>query len=331
MRSRGFTLLEMSIALGIVATLSLLGAVIYVNFVTSAETADPLATISVLREQIGVLGRTNQNAALACDDTMVSSGGLDNPYVALSVVPMELDAADLTKGYGAGIAVRASVDIQGRVGVQVARTLHDELVRANAAVSDAVLTESIVAFVVWVSEPGQRICNPPVQPPSTQLASLPPVIPIQPMLSPALMQAVDSATRQTVVELQGAVQALSSTIAKATTTEELVKAQQDLIARSQALPADQLTGSILNPEKKQFVVDCADVGIDLSMAPGELCEDHFTGDCSVAFGPQHYGECVVARICRKSTGVCAGIPQELVALLQQSAQRIKAIQDANAH
>jgi prepilin-type N-terminal cleavage/methylation domain-containing protein len=325
----GFTIMEMLIAVGILGIVATVSVGVYVGYLRTAETVDPLETISVLKQQVAILNGADQGL-IACDDSMVNPGGLDNPYMTLSIVPAELDAVDLTKGYGVAVAVHASVDIHGSVGVQVARSLHDELVGADAIVSDAVLKDSVVAFVVLVSNPGQSICVPPMQPPAKQLVSLPTVIPLQPVLSPALTQAADSATQRAVADLQGSVQTLSSTIAQATTPEELVKAQQDLIAKAQALPDDQLTGSVVNPEKKQFVVDCADVGIDLSMQPGERCEDHLTTDCSVTFGPQHYGECIVAKICRKSTGVCAGIPQELEALLQQSAQRIKAMQDANA-
>ncbi len=52
---RGFSLIELMIALGIAALLASLGGNVYFGYLRSAQTADALATISLMRERLTVL------------------------------------------------------------------------------------------------------------------------------------------------------------------------------------------------------------------------------------------------------------------------------------
>ncbi|MDA0977044.1 MAG: prepilin-type N-terminal cleavage/methylation domain-containing protein, partial [Proteobacteria bacterium] len=141
----GFTILEMMISLGIVAILSTVVAVSYVNYTENAETADVLTRMSVIREQIEARHIMNQNALATCDDSMFSGIDLDDPYLDLSITSIPLDESDLSKGYGAGVIVSAQADAQGAQGVKMAKVLHDSLIGQNANISGAILTDSVVS------------------------------------------------------------------------------------------------------------------------------------------------------------------------------------------
>ncbi|MCB1647110.1 MAG: prepilin-type N-terminal cleavage/methylation domain-containing protein, partial [Pseudomonadales bacterium] len=163
----GFTIMEMLIAVGILAIVATVSVGVYVGYLRSAESVDSLATISVLKQRVAVLTGANQGL-ITCDDSMVKPGDLDNPYLDMNISPVAIDAADPSKGYTTGAAITARVDQHGTEGVLVAKTLLEELQGQNAAVKDITVSDTVTSFVVLLSEPGKPICKP-----TTQVASSP--------------------------------------------------------------------------------------------------------------------------------------------------------------
>ncbi|XOV86922.1 MAG: type II secretion system protein [Pseudomonadota bacterium] len=163
----GFTIMEMLIAVGILAIVATVSVGVYVGYLRSAESVDSLATVSVLKQQVAVLAGANQGL-ITCDDSMVKPGDLDNPYLDVSISPVAIDDADPSKGYAAGAAITARVDRHGAEGVLVAKTLLEELKGQNGAVQDITDSDTVTSFVVLLSEPGKPICNAAAQVASSQ-------------------------------------------------------------------------------------------------------------------------------------------------------------------
>ena len=154
----GFTILEMLIGIGIVAILATVSVGVYMNYQESAETLDALGTIRVLREEFTTRSET-ADGLVACDDRLVEPGGLDDPYMKLSVQPVMLDPADAAAGYGAGLVVSAEVDRDGPRGIAAANRLMEQVKTQGASVSDEVVTSSAVGFTVLLTSPGRAFCD----------------------------------------------------------------------------------------------------------------------------------------------------------------------------
>lgn len=160
--SRGFSVVELVIALGIVALIVSISMVLYSNYQRSASTVDALGTLRVLEEQFSLLTSENSTALTACDNSLVGAGELDNPYMSITISPIALDETDLTKGYGAGVVINSVVDQFGPTGIAATRLLHEELVGQNRRVSAATLSDSVVGYSLLLTPSDRDICSAPV-------------------------------------------------------------------------------------------------------------------------------------------------------------------------
>jgi len=154
----GFSVMEILVALAIVAILAAMGTAAYVNSTSSAETVDAIATISVLEEQLQLKAEL-EGPANACDNQLVSAGGLENVFMDMNIVPFPLDANDLSKGYGAGLSVSSASDKHGPQGVKATRLLWEEVSNQNKVTSKPLLSESIVSFAVLLTHKNQPFCS----------------------------------------------------------------------------------------------------------------------------------------------------------------------------
>ncbi|MDA0977043.1 MAG: prepilin-type N-terminal cleavage/methylation domain-containing protein [Proteobacteria bacterium] len=298
-RHAGFTLLELMIALGIVAIVSTIGVVYYVNYTTSAGTADVLMKISVIREQIEARHKMNQNVLAVCDDSMFSAGDLDDPYMDIAIAPIPLDENDLSKGYGAGIVVLAQSDREGPEGVRVAQALHDSLAARNARLSGQSLTSSVVSFSVLLSNPDEVVCEP-VSP--SQLATT-----VSGPSSGGAGAATTAAVQQPASSTTG-VQAITppatfSAVDAAAASDIVNAGMYDPVfasAVANALAAARLSGDPVSlpgsPEAAATLAKC-------NISVPTPCKDNYTGDCAVDFPgmcTDPVRACAAARICPQS-------------------------------
>jgi prepilin-type N-terminal cleavage/methylation domain-containing protein len=127
---------------------------------------------------------------------------------------------------------------------------------------------------------------------------------------------------QVVQQVQQAETALTQGLAQASTPQE---ALAKTLAAAQSLPPAVLTQSVLgNSEtarKMQATCRLPDTSSGPCgdfLTPGSTC----TGMFPTAFGPGAQPDCVVARICPKTLGICQGVTPEMRRMLDESMQRI---------
>jgi hypothetical protein len=176
----------MIIALGITAALGSIAVIAYLGYQQSAETADGLATISILEERFAVKQILDGKSLMFCDNSLVNSGDLDNDYMKMSITALLIDESDASKGFGGGVVVSATVDKVGETGISATKALHDELVGQGANVRGAVFTDSAVSFSVLLTPSNKPYCNvndvasltPATVKDTSASAILPPPIPI---------------------------------------------------------------------------------------------------------------------------------------------------------
>lgn len=159
--STGFSIIEMLIAVGLVAILATVATVAYVGYQRSSETVDSLATVSIMRERLAVSRALAGEQLLTCDNSLTEPGDLDDLYMDLTISAVPLDEADPTQGYGGGVAIVARADTHGANGVAAAQQLHEQLSGQGADIRGAILTDSAVSFTVLVTDSDQPHCLPP--------------------------------------------------------------------------------------------------------------------------------------------------------------------------
>ncbi len=167
-RAKGFSMIELMVALGILAITATIAISVYVNSLQSAETVDALETYTVLREQIGAKKAQAQGSLLSCDGSLFEASALENDYMNLAITPVAIDPSDPSMGYSATLVISADVGSSDGNAVAAARLLHEELTGQGATIYDPVLTDSVVSFGVLISNPGEAVCSPSGQ---TQVAA----------------------------------------------------------------------------------------------------------------------------------------------------------------
>lgn len=151
---RGFSFLEILVALGIVALLAQVAITAYGRYVARARAADLELVFDQMKTRTGVATRgsgvTDSCASLVqqIQTTLVSSeyAALD---IAFEAVP---------NGYTPMLRFCATHDAQGSRGVDVSREAHHLLSRVTTMGKGAVLGESAVSFAVPLAE-GNAVCK----------------------------------------------------------------------------------------------------------------------------------------------------------------------------
>ncbi len=292
-RSTGFTVIELVTALGIVAIVAALGTSIYIGNIRTAESLDALETITALKERVAIAHSTASENLLVCDDSMVKPGDLDNPYLALGILPIALDENDLSKGYGAAAVISADLGSHGSEGVAVAKTLYEELTGQNADARNPVISDTVTSFTVVLSDPGRPVCKPDATAPRVASNG------VQALSPPAAFSPDE--TRQ------------ANELVQAGVNDPVFAA-----AMANALAKARLSGGQLSvPGSPEAAATLATCNITIP-AP---CKDNYSGDCGADFPgmcTDPVRACAAARICPQSCGYCKGVTPEMQSFLDQA-------------
>jgi prepilin-type N-terminal cleavage/methylation domain-containing protein len=293
-RNSGFTLLEAITALGIVAIVASIGVGSYVAYLRSAETVDVISTIAVMREQIGITASGQET--VTCDNTMVSAGGLENPYIDLAMTPVAVDPANVALGAVPGLTITAKVDTHGPEGIATAGLLLEELQGQGVRIIEPVRKDSFVFFSVVLNE--TPICDVASLTSTTQ-APIASVTGVQALSPPASLSVAEAQAASTIVNVGMNDPVFAGAIAAA-----LAKAQ--LSGDAVSLPG--------SPEAAATLAKC-------SIPTPTPCQDNYTGDCQVDFPgmcTDPVRACAAARICPQTCGYCQGVSPEMQAFLDKA-------------
>ncbi len=147
--SKGFTILELMISLGIIAIIAAIATGLYFNYITESESATVLSEISDAEKKVQIAIETDTDGLIHCDDTLLDFSQLASKgYLEVTVSPLPLDTSDPTAGNAPALIIEARVDKHGGEGINLARTLHEELSNTTNRVEDATVTDTIVTFAV---------------------------------------------------------------------------------------------------------------------------------------------------------------------------------------
>lgn len=157
-RSRGFTLMEIIIAVAIVALLAAIALPGYQLYMSRARATEVVAKFDALRSGLGA--DVAQGGSGLCQALVQRAGSsnLSDPHVVMSVQLEQL-------GSGAALAYRPVLSIcareskQGRLGVGIARGVHDDLVHTGVVEPGAVLTDSTVSFALALTDRAKASCQ----------------------------------------------------------------------------------------------------------------------------------------------------------------------------
>ncbi len=161
-RCRGYTLVEIMVALAIIAVLGAVSVIAYGEYTAKAKAVDIVTQYEALRTRAATV--LSNRTVEKCDDVQMMLNGrhpVGSSHAALGYDFVKI--AD--KAYRPVLAVCGKADA-GRDAVRVARAAHDSLARqASAMEKDAVLTDSVVSFALRLTEGDQAVCRTPVSNP----------------------------------------------------------------------------------------------------------------------------------------------------------------------
>ncbi len=150
--NRGFSILELIVTLGIVGILASIATALYFNYITVTQSSTVLSEISAIEEKLQVAIETDSDGLIQCDDTLINVSELaSDDYLEFSVSSLPLDPADPAAGNAPSLVISSRVDKHGGEGIELARTLHEELSNATNRVENATVTDSVVTFAVRLS------------------------------------------------------------------------------------------------------------------------------------------------------------------------------------
>lgn len=147
---KGYTATELLVTLVVIAVIITVAVPVYRNYLDSSKAADTLETIAVLEEQLTILASTEEGKLHVCDD-LLAHGGLDNLYVTQGIVPLP--------GGEAGLQISAKIDTHGGDGIQVAKSLLEELNGLQKPVDVSVNGQTIVSYTVRLTPEGRAFCD----------------------------------------------------------------------------------------------------------------------------------------------------------------------------
>ncbi len=182
-REQGFTLIELVVAMAIIAVLAGIAIVVYPKYVERARASDIVVKYDAARTRAGVALSQEPTAACAEIARRLGDDKLQDDYAELAY-----GFEALQGGYRPVLIVCARADRQGVLGVKVARAAHDILLKNGQVEKGAVLTDTLASFAVALTEPGKALCKIPLANPATACgdpASTPSTGPAQPQAGTA--------------------------------------------------------------------------------------------------------------------------------------------------
>ena len=160
-QSRGYSLIELLTAAGILAVLLLITFALYRNYMTESRTTDALNAMKAVELEIRAPARMT-GGLHHCDNSLVSAQNLKSDYLTLGIshAPNDMSNPNSALGYAAVLMVSADVATNGGDGVAVAKLFHEEMKtqRSGDVIGD-VVTDSAVAFALRLSPPGEPYCD----------------------------------------------------------------------------------------------------------------------------------------------------------------------------
>lgn len=157
----GFTLVEILVAMAILAIVATLAVPIYQNYITGAETIDAINALEATELEVRAPAVPREGPVI-CDNTLVNAANLSSNYLDLSIGSTANNLVDYSKGFAATLNVNAALNKEGARGVGVGRAFYEELKnnRPSQLVSGATITDSVVSFSILLSVPGEHFCDP---------------------------------------------------------------------------------------------------------------------------------------------------------------------------
>lgn len=152
--SRGFTLLEVMIAIAIIGILAVAGIALYSKYISRAKSAEIAVKYDAIRTSIRgnlVDGVVPDCAAL---ESRFSKQNLPEKYATLSY-----GFEAVPNGFRPVLSVCATVGKHQTEGVQAARAAHDLLASQGVVEKGAVLTDSAVSFALRLTANDSALCK----------------------------------------------------------------------------------------------------------------------------------------------------------------------------
>ena len=152
----GYTLIETFIALGLAALLLAIAVPLYRDYQGDAVDASILAQIVLIEEPLNIYSKTHKPLGI-CQDyaSAVNLPLMDNPAVGLQLTFSLLDDKDVSKGYRAGLAVSADP----AQNIRAAKEIHDLMQQRSRVAAGSVLSDSFVAFEVFLTPEDEPFCE----------------------------------------------------------------------------------------------------------------------------------------------------------------------------
>lgn len=158
-KMRGFTLIEILVAVGILGVLSAIAVMGYRHYIDRARAADIIEKFDAVRTRVGV---TLTQITSQCADI---ARQFDDKSLANQSARLSINLVAAEGGPGAGwrpvMVVCARADRHGQQGVSAAREAHKVFSNNKQMESGAVLTESVVSFAVPLSQGKGSQCAVP--------------------------------------------------------------------------------------------------------------------------------------------------------------------------
>lgn len=184
-QTKGFTILELLTVVTILALLAAISVPVYRTYVERARSSEIVLRYDAVRT--GVQANLSSGEVSDCAEIVAASGmaNLGDDYARLSVGFDAVSGGNL-QGYKPVFLVCASQDIQGELGVRVARAAYDEFSLTNIVNPGAVISESMISFSVPLSSGDAAACRVPVGGAFTACGALAPVPTAAAMAVPGL-------------------------------------------------------------------------------------------------------------------------------------------------
>jgi hypothetical protein len=324
--------------------------VTYRIYIERAAAADLVSAHHNIRNYVQGLG------GKSADDCAALAAGYERKLLSDPYARLDYGFEAVPGGFRPVLSVCATAQSDAR-NIPVARRAHDSFVNIGVMEKGAVLSDSVVSYALRLTDGEQALCKTapassgpacaptqaaaPTQLPTPPQASTPACPAGQEMASinsggkyqrscapicqsgqrrsfgsaqcvadtPSAQGGTTAGTAPQSPQAQAAEQKLAASLGQADTVEDAIA---KTAAAAQGLPDADLTQSI--PGKNQ---QCP-----LPSAPQGRCQDMVIGNYCASLPPEALGNCIVARTCPKTTGVCQGVTPEMRRMFDASMQRI---------
>jgi prepilin-type N-terminal cleavage/methylation domain-containing protein len=324
-RHAGFTLIELMVALAVVAVLGAIAVVGYMKYTERAQGVDIVVRYDAIRT--GVAARAQSAKSGDCAEL---AKGFDSANLAGSSARLAYGFEAVAGGYRPVLTVCAQAGTNGPQGVNTARGAYETLARNGVVEKNPVLTDSVVSFALRLTEGDQPLCalsqpairtacgDPVAVPtasaktPATATVATPtPQAIAVPRLDPAALAAAVQALPVVQALPQAERQAVGDTAAQMAADPNYAKAVAEAIAQA---PTGQPVGV---PASAQVLTDFTARCPATKLGPPWPVADRILGTCPALY-IANCNDCVAATVCPVSCGLTKGISPDVQKALDAS-------------